>query len=164
MFNNQTEEEEEKEVIFERERERDNKEYWCALRKHLVINQFQLQKLQTKSSCFLVWFAMVQVMLSLWSLFIESLGSYRRCRVFNGVMPCVLGPTSFYLKIWVNILIKRWNSECCCVLDDLHLGSSCMNEHNEFLGVSYAFHMNFWAITKVWAFPHTSESYFPRFA
>jgi len=44
-------------------------------------------------------------MLSLWSLFIESLGSYSRCRVSNGVMPCVLGPTSFYLKIWANILI-----------------------------------------------------------
>jgi len=35
---------------------------------------------------------------------------------------------------------------------------------HEFLRVSYAFHMSFWAITKVWAFAHTSESYFPRFA
>ena len=70
---------------------------------------------------------MVQIMLSLWSLFIESLGSYSRCRVSNGVMPCVVGPTSFYFKIWVNILIKIWTSECCCVLDDLHLGSSWMN-------------------------------------
>jgi len=52
MFENQTEEEEEKKVIFERER--DNKKYLCELRKHLVIDQFQLQKLQTKSSCFLV--------------------------------------------------------------------------------------------------------------
>jgi len=83
-----------------------------------------MQKLQTKSSCFLVCFAMVQVMLSLWYLFIASLSSYSCCRVSNGVMPCVLGPTSFYLKIWVNILIKRWTSKCCCVLDDLHLGSS----------------------------------------
>ena len=105
MFNNQTEEEEEKEVIFERERERDNKEYWCALRKHLVINQFQLQKLQTKSSCFLVWFAMVQVMLSLWSLFIEFLGSYTRCRV----------TTNFSLKIWVNLLTIRM---LLCSLDE----------------------------------------------
>jgi len=47
---------------------------------------------------------MVQLMLSLWSLFIEFLGSYSRCRVSNGVMPCVLGPTNFYLKNWVNIL------------------------------------------------------------
>ena len=50
MFENQIEEEEEKEVIFKREG--DNKEYWCALRKHLVIDQFQLQELQTKSMLF----------------------------------------------------------------------------------------------------------------
>jgi len=109
MFENQTEEEEEKEeeeeVIFQR----DNREYWCALRKQklLVIDQFQLQEPKTISSCLFVCFAMVQVMLSLWSLFIEFLGSYSRCKVTNGVMPRVLGPTSFYLKIWVNILIIR---------------------------------------------------------
>jgi len=61
---------------------------------------------------------MVQVMLSLWSLFIEFLGSYSRCRVSSGVMPRVLGPTSFYLKIWVNILTIRMllcsSSECWC--------------------------------------------------
>jgi len=61
---------------------------------------------------------MVQVMLRPWSLFIESLGSYSRCRVTNGVVPRVLGPTSFHLKIWVNILIIRMllcsSSECWC--------------------------------------------------
>jgi len=106
MFENQTEEEEEEEeVIFQR----DNRKYWCALRKQkpLVIDQFQLQEPKTISSCLDVCFAMVRVMLSLWSLFIEFLGSYNRCRVTNGVMPRVLGPTSFYLKIWVNILIIR---------------------------------------------------------
>jgi len=115
-------------------------------------DQFKLQELQTRFKCFVVCFAMVQVMMSLWSLFIEFLGSYNRCRMSNGVMSCVLGPTSFYLKIWVNILIKRWTLECCCVLDDLHLGSSwssfgfIMYEWtHEFLGVSYASHMNFWA-------------------
>jgi len=145
--------------------------HYKKVRRAFSDDQFQLQELQTKSTCFLVWFAMVQVMSSLWSLFIESLGSYSRCRMSNGVMPYVLGPTSFYLKIWVNILIIRWTSECCCVLDDLHLGSSWSSSGfimyewtHEFLDVSYAFHMNFWAITKVWAFPHTSESYFPRFA
>jgi len=75
--------------------------------KALVIDQFQLQEPKTISSCLDMCFAMVQVMLRPWSLFIESLGSYSRCRVSNGVMPCVLGPTSFYLKIWVNILIIR---------------------------------------------------------
>jgi len=107
MFKKQTEEEEEEEeeVIFKR----DNKKYWCALRKKkpLVIDQFQLQELKTISSCLFVCFAMVQVMLSLWSLFIEFLGSYSRCKVTNGVMPRVLGSTSFYLKIWVNILTIR---------------------------------------------------------
>ena len=90
---------------------------------------------------FLVCFAMVLVMLSLSSLFIEFLGSYSRCRVSNGVMPRILGPTNFYLKFWVNILTIKmllcfpgWTSECCCVLhqnvdihDVLHLGSSMMN-------------------------------------
>jgi len=105
MFENQTEEEEEEEVIFQR----DNRKYWCALRnqKPLVIDQFQLQEPKTISSCLDVCFAMVQVLLRPWSLFIECLGSYSRCRVTNGVMPRVLGPTSFYLKIWVNILTIR---------------------------------------------------------
>ena len=140
MFENQTEEEEEEEeVIFQR----DNREYWCALRKQkpLVIDQVQLQELKTISSCLFVCFAMVQVMLSLWSLFIEFLSSYSRCNVTNGVMPRVLGPTSFYLKIWVNILIIRM---LMCSQDEhqdvpvffirnvdihdvLHLGSSMMN-------------------------------------
>ena len=48
---------------------------------------------------------MVQVLLRPWSLFIESLSSYSRCRVSNSVMPCVLGSTSFNLKFWANILI-----------------------------------------------------------
>jgi len=106
--------------------------HYKKVRRAFGDDQFQLQELQTKSSCFLVCSAMVQVMINLWSLFIESLGSYSRCRMSNGVMPCVLGPTNFYLKIWVNILIKRWTSKCCCVIDDLHLGSSCMNEHMNF--------------------------------
>jgi len=98
-----------------------------------MIDQFQLQKLQTKSSCFLVCFAMVQVMLSLWSLFIEFLGSYNRCRVTNGVMPRVLGPTSFYLKICVNILTIRMllcsqdEHQNVDIHDVLHLGLSLMN-------------------------------------
>jgi len=79
--------------------------------KALVIDKFQLQEPKTISSCLFVCFAMVQIMLSLWSLFIEFLGSYSRCRVTNGVMPRVLGPTSFYLKSgWT-----FWPSECCCV-------------------------------------------------
>jgi len=59
----------------------------------------------------------------------------------NGVMPCVLGPISFYLKLWVNILIKDELQNVVVFLmifiwihHDIHLGSSCMNEH-----------MNFWA-------------------
>ena len=84
---------------------------------------------------------MVQVMLSLWSLFIEFLGSYSRCKVTNGVMPRVLGPTSFYLKIWVNILTIRmllrsqdehqnvavFFIRMLEIHDVLHLGSSWMN-------------------------------------
>ena len=78
-------------------------------------------------------------------------------------------------KLLLEILGKHsdlwWTSECCCVHDDLHLGSSCSSSgfiiyecSYEVLGVSYAFHMNFWAITKVWTFLHTSESSFPRSA
>ncbi|AES64922.2 hypothetical protein MTR_2g033190 [Medicago truncatula] len=71
----------------------------------------------------------------------EFLGSYSRYKVTNGVMPRVLGPTSFYLKIWVNILNIRM---LLCSQDEhqnvavffirmfgihdvLHLGSSMMN-------------------------------------
>jgi len=104
-------------------------------------DQFKLQELQTRFKCFLVCFVMVRVMLSLWSLFIESLDSYSRCMVSNGVMPCVLGPTSFYLKFWVNILIKDELQNVVVFLmifiwvhHDIHLGLSCMNQH-----------MNFWA-------------------
>jgi len=70
-------------------------------------DQFKLQELQTCFRCFQECFAVAQVMLSLWSLFIESLGSYCRCRVTNGLLPRVLGPISFYLKIWVNLLTIR---------------------------------------------------------
>jgi hypothetical protein len=99
--------------------------------------------------CFLVCFAMVQVMLSFWSLFIEFLGWYSRCKVTNGVMPRVLGPTNFYLKLWVNILTIRillcssgWTSECFCVLHQN------VDVHQTFIWVlSYAFHMIFWAIS-----------------
>ena len=80
-------------------------------------------------------------MLSLWSLFIEFLGSYSRCKVTNGVMPRVLGPTSFYLKIWVNILTIRmllrsqdehqnvavFFIRMLEIHDVLYLGSSWMN-------------------------------------
>jgi len=55
--------------------------------------------------------------------------------------------TDEHQNVVVFMMIFIW------VHHDLHLGSSCMNEH-----------LNFWAITKVWAFPHASESYFPRFA
>jgi len=118
--------------------------HYKKVRRSFSDDQFQLQELQT--SCFLVCFAMVQVMLSLSSLFIESLGSYSRCRVSNGVMPRVLGPTSFYLKIWVNILIKDELQNVVVFLKifirvhhDIHLGSSCMNEHMKF----WACHMLF---------------------
>jgi len=120
-------------------------------------DQFKLQELQTLFRCFLVCFAMVQVMMSLWSLFIGSLGSYSHWRVTNGVMPCVLGPTSFYLKLWANILIKDELQNVVVFLmifiwvhHDIHLGSSCMNEH-----------MNFWAITKVWVFHIHQKVTFP---
>ena len=51
MFENQTEEKEEEEVIFKR----DNKKYWCALRKQkpLVIDQFQLQELKNNLKLFI---------------------------------------------------------------------------------------------------------------
>jgi len=56
-------------------------------------------------------------------------------------MSCVLGPTSFYLKFWVNILIKDELQNVVVFLmifiwvhHDIHMGSSCMNEH-----------MNLWA-------------------
>lgn len=98
-------------------------------------------KLQTYLRCFLVCFALVRVLLSLWSVFIESLGSNSRCRVSNGVMPRVMGPTSFYLKIWVNILTIRmllrsqdehqnvavFFIRMLEIHDVLHLGSSWMN-------------------------------------
>ena len=78
----------------------------------------QMLKLQTLFRCFLVCFAMVQVMLSLSLLFIKFLGSCSRWRVTNGVMPCVLGPTCFYLKICVNIptikMLLCSSSECWC--------------------------------------------------
>ena len=100
-----------------------------------------IARASNKLSCFLVCFAMVQVMLSLWSIFIEFLGSYSRCKVTNGVMPRVLGPTSFYLKIWVNILTIRmllssqdehqnvavFFIRMLDIHDVLHLGSSWMN-------------------------------------
>jgi len=119
-----------------------------------------MQKLQTRFRCFLVCFAMMQVMLSLWSLFIEFLGSYRRCKVASGIIPCVQGPTNIYFKLWVNILTIQmllcssgWAWECCCVLhqnvDDhpsIYLGSSCMKWTHEFLGLSNVCLMNFWAI------------------
>jgi len=133
MFESQTEEkeEEEEEVIFQR----DNKEYWCALRKQkpLVIDQFQFARAKKISSCLFVCFAMVQVLLSLWSLFIDFLGSYSRCKMTNGVMPRVLGPTSFYLKIWANILTiimllcSHDEHQNVDIHDVLHLDSSMMN-------------------------------------
>jgi hypothetical protein len=109
--------------------------------KALEIDQFQIAKASNKLCCFLVCFAMVQVLLSLRSVFIESLGSNSRCRVSNGVMPRVLGPTSFYLKIWVNILTIRmllrsqdehqnvavFFIRMLEIHDVLHLGSSWMN-------------------------------------
>jgi hypothetical protein len=122
---------------------------------------FKLQELQTCFKCFLVCFAMVQVMLNLRYLFIDFfLGSYSRCRVSNGVMSRVLGPTNFYLKFWVNVLNIRMllcsSSECWCS-SDIHLGSSYMNEHMSF----WVCHMRFiwfsgqypWILT----FPHTSK-------
>ena len=57
---------------------------------------------------------MVQVLLRPWYLFIESLGSYSRYRVSNGVMPCVMGPTGFNLKFWANILITDEHQNVVC--------------------------------------------------
>ena len=136
---------------------------WFTLQEDIRISVMinsDLQELQTLFICFQECFAMVQVMLSLWSLFIEFLGSYSRCKVTNGVMPRVLGPTNFYLKFWVNILISIMllcsSSECWCS-SDIHLGSSFMNEHMNF----WVGHMRFiwfsrqypWVVT----FPHASE-------
>ena len=157
MFENQTEEVEE-EVIFER----DNKEYWCTPqegKKSLQWEPISIARASNNSCCFLICFAMVQVLLKPWSLFIESLGSYSRCRVSNRFMPCVLGPTSFNLQFWANILISDEHQNVVVFMMIFiwawwsSSGFIIMNEH-----------MNFWAITKVWAFPHTLESYFPRFA
>jgi len=158
MFENQTKKEGE-EVILKEITEKIDVHYKEG-KKSLKWWSILIARASNNFSCFLVCFLMVQVMLSLWSLFIESSGSYSRCRMSNGVMPCVLGPTSSYFKFWVNILIKDELQNVVVFLmifiwvnHDIHLGSSCMNEH-----------MNFWAITKVWAFPHTSESYFLRFS
>jgi len=99
-----------------------SKENWFTLLKtsrNLLWWSIFAKALKHSYVVFLVCFAMVQVMLSYWSLFIEFLGSCSRWRVTNGLLPRVLGPTNFYLKFWVN-----WNtSECCCVHHDLHLGS-----------------------------------------
>jgi len=108
---------------------------------NLCDDQFLLKLQNNLCFFFLVCFVKVQVMMRPWSLFIECLGSYSHYRLTNGLLPRVLGPTSFYLKIWVNILTIRmllcyqgWTSECCCVLhqnvdvyDVLHLGSALMN-------------------------------------
>jgi len=121
-------------------------------------NQFKLQEVQTHFRCFQECFAMVQVMLSLWSLFIEFLGSYSRCRVSNGVMPRVLGPTNFYLKFWVNILTIRM---LLCSSDEhqnvavffirmlMFIRIFIWFHHwfiDEFLGLFNAWHMLFWVI------------------
>jgi len=94
----------------------------------------QMLKLQTLFKCFLVCFAMLQVMLNLSLLFIEFLGSCSHWRVTNGVMPCVLGSTDFYLKIWVNILTitmllcsSGYEHQNVDVHHDIHLGSSFMS-------------------------------------
>jgi len=107
-------------------------------------DQFKLQELQTRFRCSLVCFAMVQVMLSLWALFVEFLGSYSRCKMTNGVMPHVMGPTNFYLKLWVNILTIRmllcssgWTSECRCVLHQN------VDVHRKFIWVHHIW-MNTW--------------------
>ena len=125
----------------------------------------RMLKRQTYFRCFQVCFAMVPVMLSLWSLFIESLGSYNRCRVSNGVMPYVLGPTSFYLKFWVNILIKDELQNVVVFLmifiwvnHDIHLGSLCMNEHMNFWVCHVLFIWISGQYPRVVTFPHTSES------
>jgi len=104
----------------------------------------QIARASNNLCCFLVCFAMVQVMLSLWYLFIEFLGSYSRCRMSNGVMPCVLGPTNFYLKFWVNILTIRMvlcssgcTSECCRVLHQN------VDVHQTFIWVHHIW-MNTW--------------------
>jgi len=132
---------------------------WFTLQETMKMSnddQFKMLKLQTHFRCFLVCFLMVQVMLGLWSLFIEFWGSYSRFRVSNGVMSCVLGPTNFYLKFWVNILIIGCTLECCCVFERNPKILLCswwsssgfmMNGWtHEFHGTSYAFHMIFLTI------------------
>ena len=155
---------------------RSKQEEWKKLSLKEITERINLHYKEDKKS--LQWWSiqiarasMVQVMSSLWSLFLEFLASYSRCRVSNGVMPCVLGPTSFYLKFWVNILIKDDLQNVVVFLmifiwvhHDIHLDSSCMNEHMNF----WAHHMRFiWfprQYPRVVAFPHTSESLSPIFA
>ena len=142
MFEKQTEEERRRSYLG------DNREYWFALSNE-SLRDWSIsvcKSFKQNQSCFLVCFAMVQVMLSLWTVFIESLGSNSRCGVSNGVMPCVLGPTSFYLKFWANILISDELQNVVAFMmifiwvhHVLHLGSSYMNEHMKF----WACHMLF---------------------
>jgi len=103
---------------------------------------------------------MVQVMLNLWYLFIEFLDSYSRCRVSNGVMPRVLGPTNFYLKFWVNILNIRMllcsSPECWCS-SNIHLGTSYMNEHMSFWVSHMCFIWFYGQYPWILTFPHTSK-------
>jgi len=113
---------------------------------------------------FLVCFAMVQVMLSFSLLFIEFLGSCSRWRVTNGVVPCVLGPTDFYLKFWA-----YWNtSKCCCVLENT--SECCCVHHDLDLGscgwtvryVSGFYHMNITWISGLY-YEDCSWTYFRMF-
>ena len=110
--------------------------------------------------CFSCCFAMVQVMLSLSLIFIEFLGSCSRWRVTNGLVPCVLGPTSFYLKIWVNILNFRmllcsweyFKMLLCSWWSSYGFSKIFILVHHvwildEFMGSSYAFHMILWALS-----------------
>ena len=87
-------------------------------------------------------------------------GSYSRCRVSNGVMPCVLGPTRFLLEILGKHFDQGWTSECCCVFDDLHLGSSWYSSRF----IMYEWTHEFLGNNQSMGFPHTSEGYFPRLA
>jgi len=100
---NQTREEEwMKKFIFKEIREN-----WFTLSKtswNFCDDQFFANASQHFYVVFLVCFTMMQVMLSISLLFIEFFGSCSRWRVTNDLVPCVLGPTSFYLKIWVKIL------------------------------------------------------------
>jgi len=108
-----------------------------------------LQELQTRLRYFQECSAMVQIMLSLWYPFIEFLGSYSRCKVINGVMPCVMGPTSFYLKFWVNImnfrmLLCSWWSSFGFIKFFIWVHHVWMSD--EFMGSSYAFHMSLFVL------------------